>query len=131
VTRYYLDTSIAVHALQGTPAAERWFDTVTADLESEIVSSRILQTELTRFLRRVGAAVSDRDLILRHLGLVPVSESVLSAAEAVGDHVKTLDAIHVAQAVALGSRTVVVSHDVNVLRVAGLLGLAAHDPITN
>ena len=29
VTRYYVDTSIAVHALMGTPRAVTWFDEVT------------------------------------------------------------------------------------------------------
>lgn len=129
MTRFYLDTSVAVHALRGTPAAEAWFDGAVAE-SAEIVSSRILQTELTRVLRRDGAPVAERDLIIRHLGMLHVSEPVLTAAEAITEHVKTFDAIHLASALALGSDTVVVSHDENVKRVAAVLGLATFDPLT-
>ncbi len=48
MTRYYLDTSIAVHALLGSRRAEEWFDAVTADPADTLVSSRILRAELTR-----------------------------------------------------------------------------------
>lgn len=130
MTRYYLDTSVAVHALRGTPAAERWFDDVTADPQSELVSSRILQTELTRVLRRDGVPVVEREVVLRHVAIVPVSELILTGAEAITDHVKTLDAIHLATALALGSQTHVVTHDANVRKVATELGLVALDPIT-
>lgn len=129
MTRFYLDTSIAVHALRGTPAAQDWFDGATADARNEFVSSRILQTELTRVLRRDAQAVAQRESILRHVGVIPLSESILTAAEAIGHHVKTLDAVHLASALALGSATVVVTHDANVIRVAESLGLTAYDPL--
>jgi len=131
VTLHYLDTSIAVHALRGTPEAEAWFDDVTADPRQEIVSSRILQTELTRVLRRDGNPVLDREAILGHVGLVPLGEAILTTAESIADHVKTLDAIHLATALALGSGTVVVTHDENVKRVAASLGLSSSDPIAS
>ena len=129
VTRFYLDTSVAVHALRGTPSAEAWFDTVTGDPDSDLVSSRILRTELTRVLRRDRRPLVDRDLVLDHLGTVPVTESILTTAESITDHVKTLDAIHLATALAVGGDTVVVSHDANVKRVARVLGLDTHDPV--
>jgi predicted nucleic acid-binding protein len=129
VTRFYLDTSVAAHALGGTAAAEVWFDAVTGDSQHELVSSRLLQTELSRMLRRDQAALADRDLILDHTGLVAISEAVLTSAEAISQHVKTLDAIHLATALLLGSRTVVASHDQNVQRVATELGLTWHDPV--
>lgn len=50
-------------------------------------------------------------------------------AEAITEHTKTLDAIHLATAVSLGASTVMVSHDANVLQVARLLGLNTLDPI--
>ncbi len=129
MTRYCLDSSVAVHALQGNLAAASWFDAVTEDPDSEVVASRILRTELTRVLRRLGRPVAERELIVDHLGIVPVTEGVLTAAEAITEHVKTLDAIHLATAVVLGGDTVVVSHDRQVLRVAGLLGLRVADPV--
>jgi predicted nucleic acid-binding protein len=129
VTRYYVDTSIAVHALMGTPRAATWFDDVTADEDTVLVSSRLLQTELTRALRRDGLPVADREAVLANVGLVPVTEGILAGAEAITVHVKTLDAVHLASALALGSDVVVVSHDANLKRVAEVLGLSAHDPI--
>ena len=52
MTDYYLDTSVAVHAFERTPKAAAWFDAVTADPNHRVLSSRILRTELTRYLRR-------------------------------------------------------------------------------
>ena len=129
VTRYYVDTSIAVHALMGTQRAASWFDDVTADEETVLVSSRLLQTELTRALRRDGVPVADREAVLATIGLVPVTEGILAGAEAITEHVKTLDAIHLATALAVGSDVVVVSHDANLKRISEILGLSAHDPI--
>ena len=129
VTRYYLDTSVAVHALRGTRAAEAWFDRVTAEEHSELVSSRLLQTEMTRVLRRDDQPVLWRDAILRHVELLPMTDGVLAGAEAIAAHVKTLDAIHLASALTFGTSTVVVSHDAGVVRAAESLGLATFDPI--
>ena len=129
MTTYYLDTSVAVHALRGTREAEAWFDEVTAQPQTALVSSRILQVELTRVLRRDGLPVSSRADVLRHVALLAVTESVLATAESITEHVKTLDSLHLASAVQLGGDTVVVSHDVSLLRVAGVLGLATLDPL--
>lgn len=130
VSRLYLDTSVAVHALGDSPAAEAWFDDVTCRTDVRLASSRLLRTELTRFLRRDGFPIADRDIILRHVDIVPVSEAILTTAEAIADHVKTLHAIHLASALALGSDTTVITHDANVARVATSLGLATFDPMT-
>lgn len=129
VARLYLDTSVAVHALRGTPTAVTWFDRVTARGDGELVSSRILKTELTRVLRRDREPVSGRDAILDHVAIVPVTEPILVMAEAITDHVKTLDAVHLASAIALGDDVVVVTHDAGVKRVAESIGLAHIDPV--
>ena len=127
--RLYLDTSVAIHALRGTPCAEEWFDRIVNEGRFGLVSSRLLQTELTRVLRRDGQPVSRRDDILRHVDLAEVTEAILTSAESITEHVKTLDAVHLATALALGSRTVVVTHDSNVARVAATLGLESDDPV--
>lgn len=129
VTTYYLDTSIAYHALVGTPEAAEWFDRVDNEYPGSLVSSRLLRTELTRALRRDGTPVQDRDAVLDKLAQVPLTESVLVGAEAITEHVKTLDAIHLASALSLGDDVVVVSHDDGVKRVAALLGLDVLDPL--
>jgi uncharacterized protein len=128
VTTYYLDTSIAYHALVGTPGAAAWFDRVDNEEPGSLNSSRLLRTELTRALRRDGTPVQDRDLVLDRVAQVPVTDSVLLVAEAITEHVKTLDAIHLASALAV-SADVVVSHDEAVKRVALQLGLAVVDPL--
>ena len=127
MTRYYLDTSVAVHVLEGDVTAMQWFDAATAD--ADVVSSRLLQTELTRELRRERRQVLDREALLDHVGLVPISDSILTAAESITEHVKTLDAIHLATALRLGSATVLVSHDQTLLRVAAELGIRGSDPL--
>ncbi len=129
MTIFYLDTSVAVHALLGSAAAETWFDDVTGVVEHRLVSSRILRTELTRVLRREGLPVVRRDEVLDHVALVGLTEGILTSAESIADHVKTLDAIHIASALAVGADTVVVSHDATLLAVARNLGFTPQDPL--
>lgn len=129
VSRYYLDTSLAYHALVGTPPAVAWVDATVARSPEALVSSRLLRTELTRALRREGTPVSDRDAVLDKVGLIPITESILLAAEAITEHVKTLDAIHLASALAVGGDLVVASHDTNLKRVAEVLGMDVLDPV--
>lgn len=129
MTTFYLDTSVAVHALAGTPAAQRWFDRVTADDASRLVSSRILRTELTRVLRREGRDLAERDLILVHVSGVPLTEAILTSAEAITAHVRTLDAIHLASALAVGSQAMVVTHDHGLKAASESVGLEWVDPV--
>lgn len=106
-----------------------WIDRATADHEHTVVSSKILRTELTRALRREGLPVALRDEILDVLSLVPVTEGVLAAAEAVERHVNTLDAIHLGSVIAAGLDATIVSHDTNTLAVAANLGYRTLDPV--
>lgn len=129
MTTFYLDTSVAVHALFGTKSAERWFDGVTADPEHKLVSSRILRTELTRVIRRENLPVIKRDEVIDHVALVRLNEGILASAESIADHVRTLDAIHLASALAIGADTVVVTHDANLKTVATNLGFETVDPL--
>lgn len=130
VTRYLLDSSVAVRILLGhSQPAARWFDAATADEESSVIASRLLRTELTRVLRREGQPVALRDEILDHVGILPVSEQVLAEAEAIVPHLKTLDAIHLASLIRTGMDAVVVTHDARMREVAELVGFAVFDPV--
>ncbi len=130
MTTYYLDTSVALRALLGhSPAAATWIDQVSADEEHLLVSSRILRTELTRVLRREGLPVSRRDEVLDVLSLVPVTDGVLAAAEAIEPHVKTLDAIHLGSVIAAGLDATIVSHDIAMIGAATSLGYQTLDPV--
>lgn len=129
MTYFYLDSSVAVRILLGhSTAAATWFDTATAAAGTQVVSSRLLRTELTRVLRREGLAVHRRDALLDHIGMLPVSDALLAEAEAIVPHVKTLDAIHLASVIRSGLDATIVSHDATMLSAAGELGYATHDP---
>lgn len=130
MTTFYLHTSVALRALLGhSPSAASWIDEATADEEHAVVSSRILRTELTRVLRREGLPVNRRDEVLDVLALVPVTDGVLAAAEAIERHVKTLDAIHPGSVIAAGLDAVVVSHDAAMIAAATSLGYPIFDPV--
>lgn len=131
MTTYYLDTSVAVHALNGAESVETWFDAIATSAEDVLVSSRLLQTELTRVLRRDGLPVRRREPILQSVGLAPVTEWLLTAAEAITTHVKTLDAIHLATALAFGSDVVVATHDASLKASVDSVGLRWVDPVVD
>ncbi len=130
MTTYYLDTSVALRALLGhSPSAARWIDQTTANMSHTVVSSRLLKTELTRVLRRECLPVTRRDEILDVLALVPVTNGVLAAAEAIEPHVKTLDAIHLGSVIAAGLDATIVSHDAAMITAATSLGYPTFDPV--
>lgn len=113
-----------------SPSAARWFDQTVAAPADSVNSSRLLRTEMTRALRRLGEPVQRRWAVLDHIGTIPLDHAVLQDAEAIVPHLKTLDAIHVATALRSGIDDLVMcTHDEAMKRVAGLLGLATHDPV--
>lgn len=131
MTTFYLDTSVALRALLGhSPSAAAWIDETTADDEHQVVSSRLLRTELTRVLRREGLPVSHRDEVLDVLNLVPVTEGVLAAAEAIEQHAKALDAIHLGSVIASGLDAIIVTHDAAMAAASASLGYPTFDPVT-
>ena len=91
----------------------------------------MLRTELTRILRREGLPVNRRDEVLDVLSLVPITEGVLAAAEAIQPHVKTLDAIHLGSVIAAGLDATIVSHDATIIATATSLGYPTFDPVTD
>lgn len=93
------------------------------------MSSRILRTELTRALRRERLPVTLRDEVLDVLTLVPDSDGVLAAAEAIEPYLLTLDAIHVGSVIAAGLDATIVSHDATMLAAATSLGYPTLDPV--
>lgn len=130
MTVFYLDTSVALRALLGhSPSAASWIDRTTADDQHLVVSSRILRSELTRVLRREGLPVNLRDEILDVLTMVPMTEGVLAASEAIEPHVKTLDAIHLGSVIAAGIDATIVTHDAGIIAAAASLGYPTFDPV--
>ena len=73
MTQYYLDSSVGVRILLGhSPAAAGWFDDITASTHDRVVSSRLLRTEMTRALRRLGEPLRRRDAVIDHVATVPL-----------------------------------------------------------
>ena len=63
------------------------------------------------------------------LSLVPITDGVLAAAEAIETHITTLDAIHPGSVIATGLDATIVSHDAAMLAAATSLGYPTHDPV--
>lgn len=128
MTTYYADTSVLGRVmLRHSSRAVRWFE--DAAEAHELVSSRLLKTELTRLARREGVPFAERDEVLDFIGLIPMDHAVLTEAEAIVPHVRTLDAIHLGSALRSGIEDVViVSHDARMLDVAEQMGLETLDP---
>lgn len=128
VTTYYVDTSVLGRVLlRHSPTAVAWFEDAAEN--DELVSSRLLKTELTRLIRRESLTMADRDELLDYVATIPLDHAVLTEAEAIVPHVRTLDAIHLASALRSGIEDIVVaSHDGRMLEVARLMGFAVTDP---
>ncbi len=95
----YVDTSALARVMLGEPGAEA----IAAALagHERHLSSRLLGVELRRVALREGVPAL-ADALLAGVGLVPVDQSILSAAEAVAPTaVATLDAIHLVTALRL------------------------------
>lgn len=133
MTVYYLDSSVGLRILLGhSPAAARWFDAITASPDADIVSSRLLRTEVTRALRRLDVPLERRAAVLDHIGTIPLDHAVLQDAEAIVPHIKTLDALHLASALRSGVEDIVIcTHDQTMQKVARMVGLDVHDPVTD
>jgi uncharacterized protein len=96
-----------------------------------VVSSRLLRVELRRLGLRAGRA-ADADRLLAGVALVPLHPAFLSAAETLGPPgVGTLDAIHLATALALASDglvTSILTYDRRLADAARAHGLAVVAP---
>lgn len=131
MTRYYLDASVAYRVLaQADRGSVGWWRSVNAGESDEIHASEILRTELVRILRRDREDAARHALITEHVAEYPLDREILRLAEAIGPHIATLDAIHLATAQALGIVLTIVTHDARMRAVAGRLGFAVLDPVT-
>lgn len=130
MSAYYLDTSVAGRILLGhSQVAVEWFARAISDGQ-QLVSSRLLRTELTRLLRREGLPLGRRAEIVDRLGTIPLDHAVLTMAESIVPHVKTPDAVHLASVLQSGLEDlVVVTHDRNMSDVAVQLGFEVFDPV--
>ncbi len=126
----YLDSSAFVKLAVEEPetAALRAF---LATLGHRRVSSALLRTEALRAVRHQGVeALATVREGLRRIDLVGVDDRILDAAGTLEPRVlRTLDAIHVATAMALGDDLeAIVTYDERMVEAARLLGLSSVTP---
>ncbi|HRP07364.1 MAG TPA: type II toxin-antitoxin system VapC family toxin [Gemmatimonadales bacterium] len=129
--RWYLDTSVALHAI--LPVRERrtrtWLDTIIGQ-GHQVLASTLLELELIRAFRREGLDPGRARPLLRRLDLVSIDDGVLRIAAAIEPHVRSLDAIHLATCSLLGSGLTVATHDLQMAGAARSLGFDTFDPVT-
>ena len=127
---WYLDSSVALRILLGhSAAAIRWLDERAACGDT-FVSSRLLELEMTRVLRRESLDPTLAREFIAEMALLKLDDALISEAAAIRPHIKTLDALHLASAQRLGVTAVtIVTHDANMKRVADGLGFEVHDPV--
>lgn len=129
MTPCYLDASVALHAVlpDGDRRARAWFDRAAA--ADEIHASTLLRLELSRVVRRERLDVGRVRSVTDRVREISVGDGILQFAAAIEPHVKSLDAIHLATCLLLGSDVTLVTHDAQMAEVAGQLGLDVLDPL--
>lgn len=126
----YLDSSVALRTILDVPERlqlQSWIDAPDMDL----VSSRLLRTEVIRVLRRDQRPFSDAEPLLSRVGLFDITRETHAVAESIERHVRTLDALHLATALLIGASVTVATHDVTMKAVAEHLGLSTVDPVAS
>ena len=126
----YLDSSAFVKLAVEEPetAALRAF---LADRALRRVSSALLRTESLRAVRHLGAdALATVREGLRRIDLVAIDDRILDAAGTLEPRVlRTLDAIHLATALAVGDDLeTIVTYDDRMVEAARFLGLSTATP---
>jgi predicted nucleic acid-binding protein len=130
LTAHYLDSSAFVKLIVEEPetAALR---ALLAGGEQRRVSSALLWTESLRAVRHLGAeALATVREALRRIDLVGIDDRILDAAGTLEPRIlRTLDAIHVATAMAVGEDLeAIVTYDERMLEAATLLGFPTATP---
>lgn len=126
----YLDSSAFVKLVveEGESAALRRH---VAEQGARFVSSALLRTEAMRAVRHADPdTIASMRVALRRVDLVGLDDRILDAAAGLDPAVlRTLDAIHLATAMALGDDlTAIVSYDERMLEAARVLGLPTESP---
>ena len=124
----YLDSSVAIRTILDVPERLRlqdWLDQPGVNL----VSSRLLRTEVVRVMRRSGRALSDATPLLDGVGLFDLTRDTHAVAQASERHLRALAALHLATELLRGESVTVATHDAAMKAVAEHLGLSTVDPV--
>jgi uncharacterized protein len=122
MTGVYLDTSAAVKLLVEEPESAALAEHLE-HTAAELMSCLLLETEMRRFALRHDLPQADVTAILDGISLYDMPRSLYyEAGILAGQHLRSLDALHLAAAVRLGP-DVVVSYDGWMLESAADIGL--------
>ncbi|MCL2803122.1 MAG: type II toxin-antitoxin system VapC family toxin [Micrococcales bacterium] len=130
--RYYLDSSVALHAVlpKGDAQAVGWVRQAV-ETRDQVFSSVLLRLEMIRTLRREGLTLSLAEPLLARLSLTRLTDPIVKAAEMIERHVRALDALHLATLIQVDPTATLVSHDARMAGVAGHLGIPVFDPMAD
>lgn len=126
----YLDSSAFVKALVQEPGS-RALRAFLGEHPHARVSSALLRAEALRAVRHLGPEALERVRVaLRRVDLIAVDDRILDAAGVLEPQVvRTLDAIHLATALAMGDDLFgIVTYDARMIEGARLLGLPSATP---
>ncbi|MEX1171388.1 MAG: type II toxin-antitoxin system VapC family toxin [Chloroflexota bacterium] len=131
MTADYLDSSAFVKLVVEEPETDV-LRTYLAGRGGRVVSSSLLRTEAIRAVRHLGpAAIAAARDGVRRVDLIAIDDRILDTAAVLEPSVvRTLDAIHLATALAVGDDLgVVITFDVRMADGARRLGLAVESPM--
>ena len=98
----YLDSSAIVKLVSREPETPALVDVVRA--APALISSALARAEVVRAVRRVRGNVARAEGVLDAIAVVPIDDGIIRSAAALDPvTLRTLDAIHVATALSLGT----------------------------
>jgi uncharacterized protein len=101
----YLDSSAIVKLVAPEPETSALIESLRAD--PEVVSSALSRVEVIRAVRRIGASDDRKERandVIDRIALIPMEDTILiRAARLEPPSLRTLDAIHLATALTLGT----------------------------
>lgn len=130
MTALYLDSSAFVKVIVAEPESSE-LRRFLGKKRASRVSSALLRAEALRAVRHLGPdALSRVRLALRRVDLIAIDDRIIDAAGMLDPRIpRTLDAIHLATAFALGDDLeAIVTYDERMIVGARLLGLPAATP---
>jgi predicted nucleic acid-binding protein len=129
LTLHYVDSSAWAKLLVDEPessALVRWVDE-RLGAQDQFVSSHLIVTELHRLAGRVGAAATDVSAALSVVNLALPDPTTFRTAGLLPGSLRSLDALHVASALELGTESFV-SYDERQLAAAESVGIRTESP---
>ncbi|MBB5873791.1 putative nucleic acid-binding protein [Allocatelliglobosispora scoriae] len=127
----YLDTSAAAKLVQHERESQALAVWLAARIGRPLVSSALIYPELIRAVTRHRPGLADRAIALsQRIMTVPIAADIVASSATVGNPgLRTLDAIHLATAVAIGAELeAFVTYDKRLAAAAAEIGLTVAAP---